>query len=207
MLLLSGGIDSPVAGHLLQKRGLELDAVHFHAFPYTGDGSKDKAVDLARLLARRQRRLRLHVVQFAKIQELFRDGCPAPYLVLLYRRAMIRIAEQLARRAKIAALATGESLGQVASQTLTNLATVEDAAGLSVLRPLLGFDKAETIEIARLIGSYETSIRAHDDCCTLFVPRHPETKGSAGRARKFEEQVDWQPLVDEAVDAVEVIDL
>lgn len=207
LLLLSGGIDSPVAGHLLQKRGLELGAVHFHAFPYTGDGSRDKAIDLARLLAGRQHRLRLFVVQFARIQELFRDGCPAPYLVLLYRRAMIRIAERLARQEGIAALATGESLGQVASQTLANMATVEDAAGLTVLRPLVGFDKAETIELARLIGSYETSIRAHDDCCTLFVPRHPETKGSAARARLLEGQVEWQPLVDEAVATADLIDL
>lgn len=207
MLLLSGGIDSPVAGHLLQKRGLELGAVHFHAFPYTGDGSKHKAVDLARLLAGRQDGLRLHVVQFARLQELLRDGCPPPYLVLLYRRAMIRIAQHLAEREGIAALATGESLGQVASQTLANLATVEDAASLTVLRPLLGFDKAETIELARGIGSYEISIRAHDDCCTLFVPRHPETKGSAERARWAEDQVDWRPLVDEAVETAEAIDL
>ncbi|MBW2275919.1 MAG: tRNA 4-thiouridine(8) synthase ThiI [Deltaproteobacteria bacterium] len=207
MLLLSGGIDSPVAGHMLQKRGLELSAVHFHAFPYTGDGSKEKAIDLARLLAGRQRKLRLSIVQFARVQELFRDGCPATYLVLLYRRAMIRIAERLAHQVGITALATGESLGQVASQTLANMATVEAAAGMTVLRPLVCFDKAETIELARRIGSYETSIRAHDDCCTLFVPRHPETKGSAGRAQRFESQVDWEPLVDEAVDSAEVIDL
>jgi len=207
MLLLSGGIDSPVAGHLLQKRGLELSAVHFHAFPYTGDGSKEKAIDLARLLARRQRVLRLSIVQLARVQELFRDGCPAPYLVLLYRRAMVRIAERLAREVGITALATGESLGQVASQTLANMATVEDAAGMTVLRPLVGFDKAETIALARRIDSYETSIRAHDDCCTLFVPRHPETKGSAERARRFESQVDWEPLVAEAVETAELVDL
>jgi thiamine biosynthesis protein ThiI len=207
LLLLSGGIDSPVAGHLLQKRGLELAAVYFHAFPYTGDGARDKVADVARVLARRQGRLRLRVAQIARLQELLRDECPAPYLVLLYRRAMIRIAERLAADNGIAALATGESLGQVASQTLLNLTTVEDAASLPILRPLIGFDKAETIDLARRIGTYEISIRPHDDCCTLFVPRHPETGGSAERARMLEDQVQWQPLVDEAVSTAEAIDL
>jgi thiamine biosynthesis protein ThiI len=147
------------------------------------------------------------VVQFAALQEAFRDGGPAHYLVLLYRRAMIRIAQQLAGRSDIDALATGESLGQVASQTLANLAAVEDAATLPVLRPLIGFDKAETIEVARAIGSYEISIRPHEDCCTLFVPRHPETRGSAERARSFEDQLDWLPLLARAVETAEVVDL
>ncbi len=203
LLLLSGGIDSPVAGHLLQKRGLELAAVYFHAFPYTGDGALHKARELARLLARRQRRLVLYAVPFAEMQEALRDGAEASYLVILYRRAMLRIAARLAARERIEALATGESLGQVASQTLANLAAVEEAAASTILRPLVGFDKAETIELARRIGSFDISVRPHDDCCTLFVPRHPETRGNFRRARALEERVEWRSLLDEAVENAE----
>ncbi len=207
MLLLSGGIDSPVAGHMMQKRGLELEAVYYHAFPYTGDGAKDKVVELARVLARRQARLRLNVVQFAKIQEALKEAVDPSYLVLLYRRAMIRLAIRLCGDRKIPALTTGESLGQVASQTLVNMATVEEVASVPVLRPLVGFDKYETIDLARKIGTYEISIRPHDDCCTLFVPKHPQTKGLARKARQMEERIDWEPLYDEAVQTVELIEL
>lgn len=204
-LLLSGGIDSPVAGHLLQKRGLELACVYFHAPPYTGDGAREKVIDLARALAARQDGLQLFVVPFARIQERFRDGPDPSYLVLLYRRAMVRIAERIAAAQKIGALATGESLGQVASQTLTNLGVIEDAATMPILRPLVGFDKAETIEIARRIGTYEVSIRAHEDCCTLFVPRHPQTKGSIARARLLEQEAALGSALDEAAAAAERI--
>jgi thiamine biosynthesis protein ThiI len=204
-LLLSGGIDSPVAGHLLQKRGLELAGVYFHAYPYTGDGAREKVIDLARTLAARQDGLPLFVVPFAKIQERFRDGPDPSYLVILYRRAMVRIAERIAAAHKIGALATGESLGQVASQTLANLAAIEDAASMPILRPLLGFDKAETIEVARRIGTYDVSIRGHEDCCTLFVPRHPETKGSIARARRLEEEAALGTALDEAAAAAERI--
>ena len=207
LLLLSGGIDSPVAGHLLQKRGLELAAVYYHAFPYTGDAARDKVIDLARVLARRQRALCVYVVPFAAVQEAFRDGADSAYLVLLYRRAMLRIAERIAARERIHALATGESLGQVASQTLANLAAVEAAARRPILRPLIGFDKLETIELARRIGTYEISIRPHEDCCTLFVPRHPETRGSSAHAARHESRVDWQPLVEAAADGAEVVEL
>ena len=206
-LLLSGGIDSPVAGHMLQKRGLELIGVYFHAHPYTGDGAKDKVVRLAKVLAARQKKMELYVVPFAKVQELFRDGADPAYLVLLYRRAMIRIAERIAASKKIKALATGESLGQVASQTLANLATVEDAATLPILRPLIGFDKIETIDLARKIGTFDISIEPHDDCCTLFVPKHPETKGLSRKAARMESLVDWEPLLEEAADAAELITL
>jgi thiamine biosynthesis protein ThiI len=206
-LLLSGGIDSPVAGHLLQKRGVELAGVYFHAHPYTGDGAREKVLELARALATRQDRLPLFVVPFAKIQERLRDRVDPEYLVILYRRAMVRIAERIAAAEKIAALATGESLGQVASQTLANIAAIEDAATLPILRPLIGFDKAETIEIARRIGTFDVSIRAHEDCCSLFVPRHPATKGTIPRARRLEEAAELEPLLDEAVAAAERIDL
>ncbi|MDD5306704.1 MAG: tRNA 4-thiouridine(8) synthase ThiI [Deltaproteobacteria bacterium] len=207
LLLLSGGIDSPCAGHLMQKRGLKLAAVYFHAFPYTGDGARDKVVDLARVLARRQGPLRLFVVPFARVQEALRDNAPGDYLVVLYRRAMLRIACRLAKREGLPALVTGESLGQVASQTLANIAAIEDAASLPVLRPLIGFDKLETVGLARTIGTYDISIRPHMDCCSLFVPPHPITKGSAKQAAFAESRVDLAPLMDEAVAASEVSDL
>jgi len=207
LLLLSGGIDSPVAGHLMQKRGVELAAVYFHAPPHTGDGARDKAVDLARVLARRQQRLPLLVVPFTAIQERLRDGGASSWLVLLYRRAMVRIACRLAARERAGVLVTGESLGQVASQTMANLATVEDAASLPILRPLIGFDKAETVELARRIGTYDISIRPHRDCCTLFVPPHPETRGNPARAARIEAKIDWEPLVRAAADAAESIDV
>jgi thiamine biosynthesis protein ThiI len=207
LLLLSGGIDSPVAGHMMQKRGLALDAVYFHAFPYTGDGAKDKVIDLARLLAARQEQLKLHVVPFTALQELFRDKAPGTLLVILYRRAMIRIAERLADRVRIPALVTGESLGQVASQTLPNMVAIDQVSTRPVLRPLVGFDKAETIELAKRIGSYDISIRPHDDCCSLFVPKHPETKAHLPKVQSVEGRIDWLPALEEAVAQVETITL
>lgn len=207
LLLLSGGIDSPVAGHFMQKRGLSLSAVYFHSFPYTSDGAKEKVFKLARLLRERQDGLTLYVVPFTKLQERFRDGAESKYLVLLYRRAMIRIAEALAEKERIFALITGESLGQVASQTLSNLRAIEDVAKFPVLRPLVGFDKAETISVARQIGSYGVSIEPHDDCCTLFVPKHPETKASIKRLRFAESGVEWQEALREAIEAVEIVEI
>lgn len=204
-LLLSGGIDSPVAGHLLQKRGVSLMGIYFHAFPYTSDGAKNKVIELAEVLATRQKRFKLCVVPFAKVQEALRDAANPSYLVLLYRRAMIRIAEKLAEENGIKALATGENLGQVASQTLENMAVVEDAATLPILRPILTMDKIETINVARDIGTYDISIQPFEDCCTLFVPAHPETKGTAKTAAKFESRADWQDALKEAIENTEII--
>jgi thiamine biosynthesis protein ThiI len=207
MLLLSGGIDSPVAGHYIQKRGLELDAVYFHSFPYTSDGAKDKVVRLASVLARRQAAFRLHVVPFTAIQEALRDQVEGKHLVVLYRRAMIRIAERIAKTRHALALVTGESLGQVASQTLHNLCAIDDAAQMPVLRPLIGFDKREVVELAQKIGTFDISTSPHDDCCSLFVPRHPETKAHLGHIRDLESRVDLEVALAIAVDNVIVIDL
>lgn len=203
LLLLSGGIDSPVAGHLAQKRGAILDAIYFDAFPYTGPGAREKAVDLARILARAQDGLTLHVVPFAKLQERLRDGAPADQLVLLYRRMMVRIADRVAARAGALALVTGESLGQVASQTLENLACIEAVAERPILRPLISFDKSETIGLARRIGTYDVSIRPHADCCSLFVARHPVTRGRRETLERLEARIDWQGPLDEAVAGIE----
>ncbi len=207
LLLLSGGIDSPVAGHMLQKRGLEISACYFHSFPYTGDGAKDKVERLMKVLAKRQAPSKLYVVPFTKIQEALRDGVDAKYLVILYRRAMIRIAEAIAAEKKLPVLITGESLGQVASQTLSNLAAIEDAATLPILRPLIGFDKAETIALARAIGTYDISIEPHDDSCSLFVPKHPETKAKLKYLRYEEKKVELAGLMKEAEAEKEIIDI
>lgn len=177
MLLLSGGIDSPVAGWLAQKRGLRLQAIYFHSFPHTGDRAREKVVDLARILAGSQCGMKLWVVPFASIQEALQGGAPGRQLVLLYRRMMVRIAEAHARREGCEALVTGDSLGQVASQTLANLACVEKVATLPLLRPLIAYDKAETVKLARRIGTFEKSSEPAEDCCSLFVPSFPETRG------------------------------
>ncbi len=205
MLLLSGGLDSPVAGHLAQKRGVTLDAVYFDAFPYTGPGAREKVVDLVRILARAQRTIDLHVVPFARVQEVLRDGAPADHLVILYRRAMVRIAERLCLRTGGSALVTGESLGQVASQTIENIRCIDAAATMPVLRPLISFDKSETIALARRLGTYEISIRPHADCCSLFVPKHPVTRGVPERVERIEAGVASSPAVEEAVAGVEVV--
>jgi len=206
LLLLSGGIDSPVAGHFIQKRGVALNALYFHSFPHTSDGAKDKVIRLAKVLANRQKEMTLFIVSFTQLQELFRDKAPPSYLVLLYRRAMIRIGESIARTQKTPALVTGESLGQVASQTLPNLSAIQAVASVPILRPLIGFDKRETIALAQQIGTYEISILPHDDCCSLFVPKHPETKASHSRVRAIENQIDWQPLLTQAIADVEPYD-
>lgn len=207
MLLLSGGIDSPVAGHLMQKRGCRLQATYFHAPPHTSERARDKVVQLAGVLAPRQGPLRLNVVRFTELQERLRQQGPPELAVILYRRAMMRIADRLARRGHCKALITGENLGQVASQTLENLTCIEDAASLPVLRPLISFDKTEIIELAERIGSYEISILPHEDTCSLFVPRHPATKAKLERVRSAEAEIDYQGLLDEAVSSAERVTL
>jgi thiamine biosynthesis protein ThiI len=205
LLLLSGGIDSPVAGHLMQKRGLKLHGVYFHAFPYTGDGAKDKVARLAEVLAKRQNSFHLHVVPFTKVQETFRDSADPRLLVVLYRRAMMRIGSLIAEKHKLKCLITGESLGQVASQTIENLGAIADAASFPVLRPLIGFDKHEIISIAHRIGTFDISILPHDDCCSLFVPRHPETHAKQKYVERAESRTDWQDAVEEAFQNIETI--
>jgi tRNA uracil 4-sulfurtransferase len=175
-LLLSGGIDSPVAGWLAMKRGCTVGATYFHSFPYTGDKTKEKVIDLARLLAGWQGEVVLHVVGFTDVQKALREAGRGDLAVVLYRRMMMRAAARIAAAEHALALVTGENLAQVASQTLENLAAIEDASPLPVLRPLLTYDKLETIALARRIGTYETSILPYEDCCSLFVPDHPATR-------------------------------
>jgi thiamine biosynthesis protein ThiI len=174
-LLLSGGIDSPVAAWSVMRRGCTLSAIYFHSFPYTGDRTKEKVLDLARVLSPWHGPIAVHVVHFTEVQKALRAHGAAELAVLLYRRMMMRAASRIAAAERAKALVTGENLGQVASQTLDNLAVIEDAAELPVLRPLLTFDKSEIIARAQAIGTYDLSILPYDDCCSLFLPRHPAT--------------------------------
>jgi thiamine biosynthesis protein ThiI len=203
LLLLSGGIDSPVAGHLAQKRGLTVAACYFHSSPYTGPGAREKVLDLARLLAPAQGEVEVLVVPFTKIQERLRDGAPPRLLVVLYRRMMMRIAERLAETVGARAVVTGESLGQVASQTLESLDVIGRATRMPILRPLVTYDKVETIDVARRIGTYETSIRPFDDCCSLFVPPHPETRPKLRPVEAVESRLQVEAWADEAAGAAE----
>ncbi len=203
LLLLSGGIDSPVAGWQMMRRGCDLDAVHFDATPYTKVQAREKVETLARMLAEYQASMRLWIVPFAAVQAELRDHAPGRMLVVLYRRMMMRIATKLAVRSGAQALVTGESLGQVASQTLENLSVIEDASGLPILRPLLAFDKLDGILLAKQIGTYKTSILPYEDCCSLFVPPHPETAARLDPTREIESRFDVDALVDAAVAATE----
>jgi tRNA uracil 4-sulfurtransferase len=190
LLLLSGGIDSPVAGWLAAKRGLTLDAVYFHSPPFVGEKSRDKVVALARELGRWQAVRSLYVAPFTEVQKRLREAGPAELAVVLYRRMMLRVADLLADRGRATALVTGENLGQVASQTLTNMTVIDAAARRLVLRPLLTFDKTETIALARRIGTYDTSVLPYEDCCALFVPAHPATAARLADAERAEERLD-----------------
>ena len=206
-LLLSGGIDSPVAGWMIAKRGVRLTAVHYHSFPYTSDKAKEKVIDLCRLLTYYCGPIRLHVVPFTEIQQELYEKCPDGLLTVLMRRFMMRIAEIIAKEDGAQALVTGESIGQVASQTLEALASTDDAVSLPVFRPLIGMDKKEIVEIAEKINTYETSILPYEDCCTVFVPRHPVTKPKLDKVRQAETLVDGEALIERALEGVEIHDL
>ena len=194
MLLLSGGIDSPVAGYSIARRGVELEAVYFHSPPHTGERAQRKVEELARILAGACGPVRLHVVHFTAIQEKLYTDCRPDYLTILMRRFMMRIAELLARQSGCEALVTGENLGQVASQTLQSLASTDAVCQMPVFRPLIGYDKVEIVDVARQIGSFETSILPYEDCCTVFVPRHPVTRPRVADAERAEQGLDIDAL-------------
>ena len=198
LLLLSGGIDSPVAGYMMGKRGVLIEGLHFESFPYTSERAKQKVVDLAEILSDYTGEIHLHVVSLTKIQEALRDGCEEDYFTLLLRRSMMRIAERVAEEYKCEAIITGESLGQVASQTMQALCVTNIMAHRPVFRPLIGMDKEEIIEVSRKIGTFDTSILPFEDCCTVFTPRHPRTKPELWKVEREEAKVDLAPLEDEA---------
>tara|TARA_R110002096_G_scaffold423452_2_gene630611 strand:+ start:15912 stop:17105 length:1194 start_codon:yes stop_codon:yes gene_type:complete len=204
-LLLSGGIDSPVAGWSAMRRGCVLSGIYFHSFPYTGDKTKEKVLELAKHLAGYQTKLSLHVVHFTEVQKQLREHGPGELAVLLYRRMMMRTADKIARAHHMKALVTGENLGQVASQTLENLGVIEDASTMPILRPLITYDKLEIIAKAQEIGTYETSILPYDDCCSLFTPKHPATKARLWDLVKAEEGLDVDALAQGLADNAEEI--
>ena len=197
--LLSGGIDSPVASWMIAKRGIALEMVHFFSYPYTSEEAKQKVLTLAKLLTPWCGRLMVHVVPFTEIQEEIRRNCPEEYFTLIMRRFMMRIAEAIARKANAGALVTGESLGQVASQTMLALGVTEDVTSLPVLRPLIGMDKVEIIRMSREIGVFDTSILPYEDCCTVFTPRHPATRPRLEDVRQAEAALDVESLVQKAL--------
>ena len=207
LLLISGGIDSPVAGWLTMKRGVQPVGLHFHSFPFTSERAKDKVVDLCRILTSYGRSFRLYVNHFTEIQKAIRKQCPEEFYVTLMRRMMFRLAEAVALQEKALALVTGENLGQVASQTLESMAAINEVTKLPVLRPLITMDKAEIIELACQIGTYETSILPYEDCCTLFLPKHPATRPNLERVREAEEALDIPGLMEESLAKTEVINL
>lgn len=186
-LLLSGGIDSPVAGYMVARRGVALTAVHFHSFPYTSERAREKVVELARILSETCGRITLYIAPFTELQMRIHADCPDNLGTLIMRRQMMRIAERIARREGAQALVTGESIGQVASQTMEALGCTDDACQMSVFRPLIGFDKADIIERAEKIGTFETSSLPYEDCCTIFTPRHPATRPKLARICEAEE--------------------
>ncbi len=197
--LLSGGIDSPVSSYMIAKRGIELIPVHFFSYPYTSPEAKEKVLELARILTRYCGRMTIHVVPFTKIQEQIRKECPEEYFTLIMRRFMMRIAAAIGEQTGAKAVVTGESLGQVASQTMEALRVTEDVCDLPVLRPVIGMDKEEIVQIARKIGTFDTSILPYEDCCTVFTPRHPKTKPRLLDVQKAEKNLDQKSLIEEAL--------
>lgn len=207
-LLLSGGIDSPVAGWMISKRGVVLDAVHFHSHPYTSDRAKEKVIELAKIMTQYTGPIRLHVVPFTDIQLDIIDKCPKNYLTIIMRRLMMRIAEKIARESGAMALITGESIGQVASQTMESLVVTDNAVDMPVFRPCIGMDKEEIVTISKKIDTYETSILPYEDCCTIFVPKHPKTKPSIAEIQEAEKLLtDPEGMMEKAIQDREIINL
>lgn len=209
LLLLSGGIDSPVAGWYMLKRGVTVEAIHFHSFPFTSEQAKEKVISLVRILSVWGGKMRLHIVPFTEIQTEIRRTCPDDLLITIMRRYMMRIAERVAEERGAKALATGESLGQVASQTLDSLYTINQVAHLPILRPLIAMDKTEIIDQARRIGTYETSILPYEDCCTIFTPKSPKTKPKAKAVERVEEKsgMEMERLIRDAIRGMETLEI
>lgn len=207
MLLLSGGIDSPVAGYMIAKRGVKIDAVYFHAPPYTSERAKQKVVDLARLVSRYTGPIYLHVINFTDIQLYIHEKCPHEELTIIMRRYMMRIAEHIAKETGCLGLITGESIGQVASQTMNSLIATNEVCELPVYRPLIGFDKEEIVAVAKKIDTFETSILPFEDCCTIFVAKHPVTKPNVNIIRRHEKNLEEQidALVKTALETDELV--
>lgn len=207
MLMLSGGIDSPVAGYLMARRGVELSCVYYHSHPYTSERAKEKVIDLAKILKSYTGKLTLYIVSFTDIQLKIMEKCREDELTIIMRRFMMRVACRLAEIYKIHSVTTGESIGQVASQTMEGLVVSDDVADRPAYRPLIAMDKIDIMDIAREIGTYETSILPYEDCCTIFAPKHPKTKPILEKIRKSESVLDIDKLVEDAVNSLEILKL
>ncbi len=206
LLLLSGGIDSPVAGHMIAKRGMQLDALHFHSYPYTNMQAREKVETLAKILSGYIGEMKLYVVSVTHIQEAIHKNCPEEMMITLLRRFMMRIATHISNQYGAQCIVTGESLGQVASQTIEGMTSSNEVVdSLPVLRPLVGFDKTEIIERARKIGTFETSIQPYEDCCTVFLPKHPLIKPKLEKVHEAEARLDVDALLQEALDSLEIV--
>ena len=207
MLLLSGGIDSPTAGYMIAKRGVTIDAIYFHAPPYTGEKAKQKVIDLAKIVSKYANEIKLHIINFTDIQLYIYEKCPHDELTIIMRRYMMRISEEIAKKENCLALITGESIGQVASQTINSLLVTNEVCSLPVFRPLIGFDKDEIIEVAQKINTFETSILPYEDCCTIFVAKHPVTKPLLhiikNSEQKLNENIDT--LIKKAIETEEIV--
>lgn len=206
-LLLSGGIDSPVAGHMIAKRGVEIDAVNFFSFPYTSERAKEKVISLARIIAQYTSKINLYIVPFTEIQLQIRECCPEEHMTLIMRRFMMRIAERIAEKNKSLALITGESVGQVASQTLASLDVTNAVVDMPILQPLIGMDKLEIMDRAREIGTFETSILPYEDCCTVFTPKHPTVNPRRANIEKTEMALNVSELIESALQGVEKLEI
>lgn len=207
MLMLSGGIDSPVAGYLTMKRGVELEAVHFFSPPYTSERAKQKVIDLVKKLTRFSGRVKLHIVPFTKIQQTIHQQVPNNYTMTSTRRMMLEIADMIRFRNNGLAIVTGESLGQVASQTLESMYAINDVTSTPIIRPLISMDKLEIIKIAKEIDTHEISIRPYEDCCTIFTPASPKTKPKLEKVKHYESYIDFSELINEAVDQTEILEI
>ncbi|ELK47313.1 UNVERIFIED_CONTAM: tRNA 4-thiouridine(8) synthase ThiI [Halobacillus marinus] len=206
LLMLSGGIDSPVSGYLTMKRGVAIDAIHFHSPPYTSDRAKQKVIELAQELSKFGTNIKIHVIPFTAIQQKIQREMPQGYSMTIMRRMMMRISERVAEQNNILSITTGESLGQVASQTMESMSAINEVTNYPVIRPLVAMDKLEIIDIARKIGTYDISIRPFEDCCTVFVPKAPKTKPNRQKANYYESNVDFTEDIEKALTESYVID-
>ena len=205
MVLLSGGIDSPVAAYMMAKRGVEIECVHFFSYPYTSELAKEKVIELARLVTKYCGRMTLNIVGFTEIQEAIRDNCPEEYFTLIMRRFMMEISERIGRDHGCGCIVTGENLGQVASQTMEAMAVTSAVVSVPVFTPLIGMDKEEIVTVARRIGTMDTSILPYEDCCTVFTPRHPRTKPTLEQVLRAEHKLDRQALIARALENTELM--
>lgn len=208
MLLLSGGIDSPVAGYMMAKRGMKISALHFHSYPYTSELAKEKVINLAKIIKKYTGSFKLYVCSFTKIQEEIHKKCNSEFMITIMRRIMYRIAERLSESKGIQSIITGENLGQVASQTVESMTVTNDVVkNIPIFRPLIAFDKGEITEIARKIDTFETSILPYEDCCTVFLPKHPIIKPKKSQCEKEESKLDIESLISEAIEGIEVVEI